>query len=69
LKKLIIERKPLDIPIWKYIPHLTVVIKCLLIENKLLHHKVKVYKDVLGVRKIRKIGKRMKMKDAMMLSL
>jgi hypothetical protein len=69
LKKLIIERKPLDTPIRKYIPCLGAAVEYLLVENKLLYHEVKVYKDVLGARKIRKTGKKMKLEGAMVLSL
>jgi hypothetical protein len=69
LKELIIERKPLDTPTRKYIPRLGAAVEYLLAENKLLHHEVKAYKDVLGARKIRKTGKRMKMEDAVVLSL
>jgi hypothetical protein len=69
LKELIIEIKPLDTPIRKYIPRLGAAVEYLLAENKLVHHEVKVCKDVLGARKIRKTGKRMKMEGAMVLSL
>jgi hypothetical protein len=69
LKELIIERKPLDTPARKYIPRLGAAIEYLLAENKLLHHEVKACKDVLGARKTRKTGKRMKMEGAVVLSL
>jgi hypothetical protein len=69
LKELIIERKPLDTPARKYIPRLGAAVEYLLAENKLLHHEVKACKDVLGARKIRKTGKRVKMEGAMVLSL
>jgi hypothetical protein len=58
----------LDTPIRKYIPDLGIAIEYLLIENK-LHHEIKIYKDILGARKIRKTGKRMKLEDTMILSL
>jgi hypothetical protein len=69
LKELIIERKPLDTPTRKYIPRLEAAVEYLLAENKLLHHEVKVCKDILGARKIRKTGKRMKMEGTVVLSL
>jgi hypothetical protein len=69
LKELIIERKPLDTPARKYIPRLGAAVEYLLAENKLLHHEVKACKDVLGARKTRKTGKRMKLEGAVVLSL
>jgi hypothetical protein len=69
LKELIIERKPLDTPARKYIPRLEAAVEYLLAENKLLHYEVKACKDVLGARKTRKTGKRMKLEGAVMLSL
>jgi hypothetical protein len=69
LKELIIEKKPLNTPARKYIPGLGAAVEYLLAENKLLHHEVKACKDVLGARKTRKTGKRMKLEGAVVLSL
>ena len=69
LNDLVQTKQLLYIPISKFIHHLASTTEWLFVENAILRLELKKYMDMLGSRKARKIGKRLTLKEQIVISM